>query len=450
MYKIRLGFPEKIEIAPGEYVYPGWFWGERKGWKAEWNDDWYREYKSTGKLGTAAQQEGRTHDNLRYFHQNSWFICDNYESFLQRGENFIISIDIQMSYSPEEDLQWLKTVRFSENVLEIIRRGQAKVLFTSHQEGYITGGHFDCIEQFCKNNRLQVGEVYVSSANLDESKLPPISKRTFRYRAVNYFGEASWWLGKSKTGDEQQTLQAYIKDNRENPKKFTFTLLNRRPDWQRTYLVGYFRSSEELSKKSIVSFGLGPEKVWTFPYRDWILKSLSYVPDDQIGRSRVIKYFQDTEEEAFFSSPDVDKEVRTNPVIFNPRIYRNSFMTLVTETFYDQNFKNPRMFFSEKTFKVIYGLQPFVLVSVPGSLQALRELGFKTFSRWWDESYDLEQNPHRRLAKICKLVDLISSKTSEELYEITQDMEDTLEHNWKTLMSCQDLHNTFQWFTKLC
>ena len=62
----------------------------------------------------------------------------------------------------------------------------------------------------------------------------------------------------------------------------------------------------------------------------------------------------------------------------------NSLIHVVTETVYNGN-KNH---LTEKTFKPIVMQQPFIIQSCRGSLEYLRRYGFKTFSEFWDESYD--------------------------------------------------------------
>jgi hypothetical protein len=45
----------------------------------------------------------------------------------------------------------------------------------------------------------------------------------------------------------------------------------------------------------------------------------------------------------------------------------------------------------------------------------LKRLGFKTFSDFWDESYDEIENPKDRYLKIRKLILELNNKTIEEL-----------------------------------
>ena len=67
-----------------------------------------------------------------------------------------------------------------------------------------------------------------------------------------------------------------------------------------------------------------------------------------------------------------------------------------TETLHE----NETIFLSEKIFKPIYCCQPFIVFGNPGTLKELHNLGFKTFSDFWDESYDEDYNFTSRLGKI--------------------------------------------------
>jgi hypothetical protein len=51
---------------------------------------------------------------------------------------------------------------------------------------------------------------------------------------------------------------------------------------------------------------------------------------------------------------------------------------------------------TEKTVKCLISGKPFLLLGTPGQLLALRDMGFKTFSPWINESYDQESNPEKR------------------------------------------------------
>jgi hypothetical protein len=107
--------------------------------------------------------------------------------------------------------------------------------------------------------------------------------------------------------------------------------------------------------------------------------------------------------------------------------YKECFCAIINET----RFAQPFGYFSEKTTTAIESRLPVILVAPPRTLEYLKTFGFKTFDRWWDESYDVEEDHEERLIKIFKLIDFINDKSLEELEEIYNEMSDILEHNAK-------------------
>lgn len=119
---------------------------------------------------------------------------------------------------------------------------------------------------------------------------------------------------------------------------------------------------------------------------------------------------------------------------FVKSMYLNTWYSVITETYFQEYYKTSK-FLSEKIFKPIRAKHPFVLVSQPNSLQLLRDLGFKTFSDVWDESYDKIENPTERLEAICTLINNLNSKTKYEWLELYNTVSPILEHNYKVLMN---------------
>ena len=75
--------------------------------------------------------------------------------------------------------------------------------------------------------------------------------------------------------------------------------------------------------------------------------------------------------------------------------------------------------------------KPFVLAAPPYTLKYLKEQGFKTFSDFWDESYDDIEDHQERMFKIIDVIDFINSKSIDELRQIYLQMIPILEHNEK-------------------
>jgi hypothetical protein len=109
----------------------------------------------------------------------------------------------------------------------------------------------------------------------------------------------------------------------------------------------------------------------------------------------------------------------------HPDAYKNSYLYICTETFTHGEHKS----LTEKVFKPIVNLQPFVLIAYPKALELLRNLGFKTFSNFIDESYDDEVDEVKRIHMVYNEIQRISNFTHEEIHEWYWGMKDILEYN---------------------
>jgi len=125
-----------------------------------------------------------------------------------------------------------------------------------------------------------------------------------------------------------------------------------------------------------------------------------------------------------WSFDDFDKSKNLGSVL-DVNIIKKTFLYLVTESIINKDI----VFLTEKTFKPIYTCQPFIIFGSPYSLKKLKEMGYKTFDRWWDESYDDEKNNLLRVNKIIGILNFICNKTDDELCIMLNEMEDILIHN---------------------
>jgi len=95
---------------------------------------------------------------------------------------------------------------------------------------------------------------------------------------------------------------------------------------------------------------------------------------------------------------------------YNRDDYKNCAIDVVLETLFDDQ----RIHLTEKTLRPIACGKPFVLVSTPGSLDYLRNYGFKTFGDVIDESYDTISDPLTRLETIIELLDNLSRSSDKK------------------------------------
>jgi hypothetical protein len=92
--------------------------------------------------------------------------------------------------------------------------------------------------------------------------------------------------------------------------------------------------------------------------------------------------------------------------------YNDTKYNLVSES----NDNNTDIFMTEKIWKPIIAQQVFVVHGNYLYLQKLREMGFKTFGNYFDETYDLEKNGNDRVDAICKLCKDLLEKDWQDIY----------------------------------
>jgi hypothetical protein len=124
--------------------------------------------------------------------------------------------------------------------------------------------------------------------------------------------------------------------------------------------------------------------------------------------------------------------------------YLETYINLVTETFFGRN-----VFLSEKIFKPLSNLQPFIVLGDYGTIAELKRLGFKTFEPFIDESYDLEINPKIRIQKIEKEIEKLKNKSIEEIHDWYYSIKDILLHNQKHMYSFENYECFEEIFEKI-
>lgn len=110
----------------------------------------------------------------------------------------------------------------------------------------------------------------------------------------------------------------------------------------------------------------------------------------------------------------------------NLDIWRRCFLYVSSESSYN----SIRPFVSEKTWKAVVGLRPFVLNAAPGAYQWLEAAGIDTFEDLWC-GQDLRNEPSMtvRCQMITNILKHYSAKSKEELYQLYQSLLPRLIYN---------------------
>lgn len=111
--------------------------------------------------------------------------------------------------------------------------------------------------------------------------------------------------------------------------------------------------------------------------------------------------------------------------------YNSCGIDVVLETLFDDK----RIQLTEKVLRPIACGQPFILVSTPGSLDYLRNYGFKTFAPLIDESYDTIQDPVTRLDAVISSMKKISSLPEDKKKQLWTEFDEICQFNRRHFFS---------------
>jgi hypothetical protein len=192
-------------------------------------------------------------------------------------------------------------------------------------------------------------------------------------------------------------------------KRFTYSYItmNRLVSGPRSYRLMLMSALEErgITNNALVSYTKFSEDSYPIPLRI---------------KNRITQYCSITKRF------DVDGEhIDNQSMHIDLSAHLSSFFNLVTETCFYEDFNH----ITEKVFRPIVMMQPFVLASTAGSLEYLKSYGFKTFDAWIDESYDKIKNPVKRSEALADVMQYICSLSEEQQRAMFDEMLPILLHN---------------------
>jgi hypothetical protein len=162
------------------------------------------------------------------------------------------------------------------------------------------------------------------------------------------------------------------------PRAYDFTLLSRTHKWWRATVV------TDLHKS-----GLLDNSQWSYNTVD--IGDQEQDNPIEIDTLNIRKDINTFLANAPYTCDQLSTDDHNDHHIIETNHYTNSYCNIVLETHFDAD-GSGGAFLTEKTFKPIKFAQPFVIVGAPGSLQALRDLGYRTFDHAIDNRYDCIQN----------------------------------------------------------
>jgi len=197
--------------------------------------------------------------------------------------------------------------------------------------------------------------------------------------------------------------------------------LIRRPRRMRCQFAEFVYQNN-LLQDNIISFNSSKEEVEQYnPNIDLKFKhtlpwqnKIETFKDNKLTPKQLLKFFQDY------------------------KLYNKAYCEFLFETELDS--PSGEVFLSEKLNKPFKYLYPFVFVGESHSLEVLHDLGFKTFDKWWDESYDKLQDSDQRINHINNLFKELSGWSHEKWSNILIEMKEILLHNHNLYFKIHNNH----------
>jgi len=376
------------------------------------------------------------------------------EYFLDKKEKMILPVIVDLPGFFKTDVD---SFNIPSHILKHIHCGNITLLFSMHFEGHFHEYKYIAwLNDFAKKFKLDRTNFYFANSNLISDELYDTyekyhcTENLFSIFTDSFFEHQPWFFpntNHTKTKKEDRVFHytkfhEFLRHNESESKKSVFLSLNRRLDIHRLLTIAQFKSNPLLHDHKI---SLG--NVYNAPIQEQFISFIDNVLD--------LSYFDNPRK----IRQAVDEVIKQIPIVLdedtskinfannlNLDLQRNTFVSVVTESLYTER----SVFFSEKIYKPIYCAQPFIIVGSPYSLKKLREQGYQTFGKWWDESYDEEPNFIKRLTKLEKVYEYIGSLSYSQLYDMTVEMEDVFINNFNTLMSLDRLSRSVNFLEDLC
>jgi len=146
---------------------------------------------------------------------------------------------------------------------------------------------------------------------------------------------------------------------------------------------------------------------------------------------------------------DTDNFQKNHALTLHTHLNTSSLFQIVNET-HVNNWNNTSLFYSEKTFKTIANMQPFLIFGQPGCNHKLEDFGFKLFRDLFNYDFDYIIDTKKRYEALLETVKhaiaLLDTMSREEQIAWKFAQEDVLKHNFCRLI---DNNLDFKKFKKL-
>ena len=341
---------------------------------------------------------------------NVEYACKHYSEIDSEDDIAIYPIWVNI-FDPNED--YISYIH--SDVIELVKREYAKIAFFYSEGDDPTIDIIDNIFDWYGKYDIPLGGIKFVIANYKLKDTDPFiyfPDDELHYRALHL--EKKDWVKAVNLEQRQKKFTCLNRMDKPFRRLFAASLWN-----HGIHKDGYFSYNMQKYDLFAPDENFDPNSNYWAPYV-W----------DQYFRENNVLIEQFLLNCPFYADGNND-QLHNDHRIITEEFHRESYWNFVVETHYDQD----TVFLTEKTFKPILNLQPFIIVGNPGSINLLHDLGYKTFDGYNNESYDKENNHEKRMWNILTECIIIGESSHEELTEEIYRMRPILEYNQRHFLS---------------
>jgi hypothetical protein len=283
-------------------------------------------------------------------------------------------------------------------IIQLVKNQQLKILFYYH-EGDNPVRIKQKLDRLVAEHQLP-NQCYVFvSANSAADTIP----------GFVYFSDFELWYYQRNIGTPALKIHS-------DPREQDFTVLNRlHKSWRATAM-------SDLQRNNVLN-----NSYWSYCETGSLDFDNPIEIDSISGLRPAVQQFL---ERAPYECDHLDQAQRNNHAMVDPKYHVNSYCNIVMETHFDAD-QSGGTFLTEKTFKPIKHGQMFFIAGPAGSLQALRNLGYKTFDSVLDNSYDLITNNTQRWCQLREAIKHAQHSLADQFAAAKED----IEHNQQLFLA---------------
>jgi hypothetical protein len=294
----------------------------------------------------------------------------------------------------------------SQSAVDRIKKKEMKLVFTYH-EGDHPGRIREQIDKLCQQHNIDPELVWLISGNSSADQYP----NTVYWPETEFM----YWRSVDLTNGASYHLQ---------PRSRAYTALCRIDKlWRKVFM-------SELWSNNLHSHGY-------FSYNQYLLGGEDNYLDCALSND-YLAACQNRVDEFIAAGPfqvdDLDTHAHNTYSQNMTQLYQDSYFNVILETMIDIDGSGGQLI-SEKTFKPIFNNQFFVAVSSVDHQRHLRELGYKTFGRCIDESYDSVADNQQRFEAVLLLTQELASADQQFLHDLYKNLQPEITHNFQMFQS---------------